>query len=281
MDMERLIAAGISSLVLAGCAAGPWFEDYAGEDAACIDVVERERFNRDNPVMRLERIDGVQTPGPRLKTPEKYCIAPGEHRLALWGWRNGNNFGNRLLNGHAYLDWSFEPGRRYELRVSLIRRNTIHFALSDITGGRKTPLLEFDGDDWPEPLYAEPVYTLLLAKGPVAPAVWDRTQTLAGDFASDFGLPRDDGVCPYGFYGIARGDPCITYRYNPSSSEGTSLVISYSAKLHRSILIFTRSVPLLRARSLMKEVKEQFDQTVTVPLQDEFAQEIRCEIGCF
>lgn len=113
---------------LIGCATGPTYENYTGQDAACVDG-DTANFTRywsegEAHVFILE-IDGV-----RKKPREPVCLPPGNHQLKI------RTTASKAILDH-YLDFRFEAGRKYMLRANY-RENAFVVEVMDITASPGT-----------------------------------------------------------------------------------------------------------------------------------------------
>jgi hypothetical protein len=114
---------------LIGCATGPTYENYTGQDAACVDGDTAANFTRywsegEAHVFILE-IDGV-----RKKPREPVCLPPGKHDLKI-----RTAAANAILD--HYLDFHFQAGRKYALRANY-RENAFVVEVMDITAAPGT-----------------------------------------------------------------------------------------------------------------------------------------------
>ena len=119
---------------LAGCAAGPMYQSYRGQDAACVkgDIANIFKFFSDDGEahVMIEEIDGVPTGG-----REPYCFVPGKHRIGVAATNN-------YQTAQDYVDLDFEAGKTYWLRANL-RGISLVFQLVDVTYSPGTKVAEF------------------------------------------------------------------------------------------------------------------------------------------
>ena len=122
--MKRSSSGAVALLAfLIGCATGPTYENYSGQDAACVDG-DTANFMRhlsegEAHVFILE-IDGVRT-----KPREPVCLPPGNHQLKI------RTHAFQAILDH-YLDVRFEAGRKYLLRANF-RDKAFVVEVMDIT----------------------------------------------------------------------------------------------------------------------------------------------------
>jgi hypothetical protein len=113
---------------LIGCATGPTYENYAGQDAACVDGDTANFMGHlsggEAHVFILE-IDGVRT-----KPREPVCLSPGKHDLKI------RTHAFQAILDH-YLDFHFQAGRKYALRANY-RENAFVIEVMDITAAPGT-----------------------------------------------------------------------------------------------------------------------------------------------
>ena len=101
--MKRSSSGAVALLAfLIGCATGPTYENYTGQDAACVDGDTAASFTRywtegEAHVFILE-IDGV-----RKKPREPVCLPPGNHDLKI------RTAAANAIQDH-YLDFHFQTG---------------------------------------------------------------------------------------------------------------------------------------------------------------------------
>ncbi len=118
---------------LAGCATAPRYQNYAGQDAACIkgDTANFVKFFAEGEAhVQIKEIDGVPT-----GSGEPYCFPPGKRRLGVSGYNN-------LQTAQDYVDLDFEAGRKYWLRANL-RGISFVFQLLDVTGESERKVAQF------------------------------------------------------------------------------------------------------------------------------------------
>ena len=254
---SRTLFAILVSSLIGGCATKPAALACDCGARACVEGSGALFPPDDNLNVIIQEVDGISP------LARGYCVGPGVRRLRVAAVINGPH-------AYAYRDWMFESGRRYKVRASREAGNTIRFRLLDATDGRETQLAAFEGDRWPfrqGTRLGRPGVrgrTLLTVEGPAAAVVRDQASSSALRFAFQFGLLRDDGVCPHGFYGIVRGDECIAY---VNRNDGIWLALAYSSKEQRSTVIFG-SIHADGADAA-------FDRMIVWPLRDEFGREIR------
>jgi hypothetical protein len=118
---------------LAGCASGPTYENYVGNDAACIKggaANLAKFFTEGEAHVMIKEVDGIPTKG-----GGPHCF-PSGHRLL--GISAHNNY--RSVNEHVALD--LEPGKLYQLRANL-QGITFRFRLVDVTASPEDTVAEF------------------------------------------------------------------------------------------------------------------------------------------
>ena len=127
--MKRSRSGAVALLAfLIGCATGPTYENYTGQDAACVDGdtanFMRHLSGSEAHVFILE-IDGV-----RAKPREPVCLPPGNHQLKI------RTHAFQAILDH-YLDFHFQAERKYMLRANY-RENAFVVEVMDITAAPGT-----------------------------------------------------------------------------------------------------------------------------------------------
>jgi len=129
--MRRSASAVALLASLTGCATT--YQDYTGQDAACIkgDFANFIKyFSEGEAHVIIQEIDGVPTRGNK-----PFCFAPGKHRLRVLA-----DTSNRVAED--YVDLDFEAGRKYLLRANF-REIAFVCQVMDITTPPGTKVGEF------------------------------------------------------------------------------------------------------------------------------------------
>ena len=216
---------------------------------------------------RIETVDG--DPLSRYGSPPH--VRPGKHRLRVaagWSGRSGWH-----MKAHAYAEWTFESGKRYQFVAYPRTKTSYDILLMDTTNPKKVQLAAFPADP-PRALRSwgrERAATELAAEGTAATALRDKALELAAAFASRYGLVREDSACPYNDYGIMRGNDCVAY---VTERAGVWVAVSHSVEDSRSVLVFLE--PLRAEVDVpVPEVRKAFDDMIFYPLIDEFGRQVQ------
>ena len=100
--------------------------------------------------------------------------------------------------------------------------------------------------------------------------VFDRAAELAKNFATQFDL-KNYGDCPRGWYGIAQSDPCVSYWR--MKDEGIMILVSYNSESRKSNIVLVKEARVF-GNFTKRELEEQFQKVVLVPLTREFGEQL-------
>lgn len=98
---------------LAGCATTARYQNYLGQDGACVKGHSAGFFDyvsEKESMVSIDAVDGVPTGGGAIYGP--YCFPSGKHSLGI-------STSSRNTFSKLHLELQFDPGKKYELRSDL------------------------------------------------------------------------------------------------------------------------------------------------------------------